>query len=128
MKTIKKTKKTIETSLEANLMKEPMSALFFLKLIEIDCDFFWQELKTQAKSLNDFVYFQISLFDFFCGLCPLDFVFFVFLIRKNKLWGIQTNYNQFLSPKICFFLIKNKKKTKSRGHKPQKKSNKLIWK
>ena len=38
MKTIKK-KKTIETSLEANLMKEPMSALFFLKLIEIDCDF-----------------------------------------------------------------------------------------
>ena len=35
----KNTKKTIETSLEANLMKEPMSALFFLKLIEIDCDF-----------------------------------------------------------------------------------------
>ena len=36
----KKTKKTIETSLEANLMKEPMSALFFLQLIEIDCIFF----------------------------------------------------------------------------------------
>ena len=29
-------KKTIETSLEANLMKEPMSALFFLTLIEVD--------------------------------------------------------------------------------------------
>ena len=54
MKTIKKTKKTIETRLEANLMNEPMSALFFLKLIEIDCDFFWPELKTQAKSLNVF--------------------------------------------------------------------------
>ena len=57
MKTIKK-QKTIETSLEANLMKEPMSALFFLKLIEIDCDFFWPELKTQAKSLNDFFIFK----------------------------------------------------------------------
>jgi hypothetical protein len=40
MKTIKKQKKkTIETSLEANLMKEPMSALFFLQLIEVDCVF-----------------------------------------------------------------------------------------
>ena len=37
MKTIKK---AIETSLEANLMNEPMSALFFLKLSEVDCDFF----------------------------------------------------------------------------------------
>ena len=58
MKTIKKQKKkTIETSLEANLMKEPMSALFFLQLIEVDCDFFfWPELKTQAKSLFDFFF------------------------------------------------------------------------
>ena len=56
-------------------MKEPMSALLFLQLIEVDYDFFWPELKTQAKSLFDFFYFQISLFDFFCGLCPLDFVF-----------------------------------------------------
>ena len=39
----------------------------WLKLIV----FVWPELKTQAKSLFDF--FQISLFDFFCGLCPLDF-------------------------------------------------------
>ena len=39
-------------------MKEPMSALFFLKLIEIDCDFFRPELKTQAKSLNDFFIFK----------------------------------------------------------------------
>ena len=54
----KKTKKTIETSLEANLMKEPMSALFFLTLIEVDYSFFWPELKTQAKSLNDFFIFK----------------------------------------------------------------------
>ena len=47
MKTIKK---TIETSLEANLMKEPMSALFFLKLIEIDCIFFHQNLKHKQKA------------------------------------------------------------------------------
>ena len=57
-------------------MKEPMSALLFLQLIEVDCDFFKPELKTQAKSLFDFFYFQISLFDFVCGLRPLDFVFF----------------------------------------------------
>ena len=56
-------------------MKEPMLALFFLTLIEVNYCFFLPELKTQAKSLNDFFYFQISLFDFFCGLCPLDFVF-----------------------------------------------------
>ena len=68
-------------------MKEPMSALFFLKLIEIDCDFFWPELKTQAKSLNDFFYFQISLFDFFCGLCPLDFVFFCVSDQKKQIVG-----------------------------------------
>ena len=48
MKTIKN-KKTIETSLEANLMKEPMSALFF-KLIEIDCGFFDQNLKHKQKA------------------------------------------------------------------------------
>ena len=103
-------------------MNEPMSALFFLKLIEIDCDFVWPELQTQAKRLNDFFNFQISLFDFFCGLCPLDLVFsfFVFLIRKNKLWGTQTNYNQFLSPKICFF-IKNTKKNKIQGTQATKK-------
>ena len=53
----KKPKKTIETSLEANLMKEAMSALFFF---EVDWNwlwFFWPELKTQAKSLNDFFIF-----------------------------------------------------------------------
>ena len=122
MKTIKK-QKTIETSLEANLMKEPMSALFFLKLIEIDCDFFWPELKTQAKSLNDFFYFQISLFVFFVACVPWILFFFVFLIRKNKLWGTQTNYNQFLSPKIFFFFFKSKthKKKKNPGDTSHKK-------
>ena len=49
MKTIKN-KKTIETSLEANLMKEPMSALFFLTLIEIDYCFFDQNLKHKQKA------------------------------------------------------------------------------
>ena len=45
----KNKKKTIETSLEANLMKEPMSALFFLTLIEFDY-FFDQNLKHKQKS------------------------------------------------------------------------------
>ena len=31
-------------------MKEAMSALFFLKLIEIDCDFFDQNLKHKQKA------------------------------------------------------------------------------
>ena len=101
MKTLKK---TIETSLEANLMKEPMSALLFLQLIEVDRDFFDQNLKHKQKAYSIFFDFQISLFDFFCGLCPLDVVFFLcFWLIKNKLWGTQTNYNQFLSPKFCFF-------------------------
>ena len=39
MKTIKKQKTKKETSFEANLIKEPMSALFFLQLIEVDCVF-----------------------------------------------------------------------------------------
>ena len=42
-----KNKKTIDTSLEANLMKEPMSALFFF---EIDCGFFDQNLKHKQKA------------------------------------------------------------------------------
>ena len=40
-KTWKQFKQIIETSLEANLRKEPMSALLFLQLIEVDCDFFF---------------------------------------------------------------------------------------
>ena len=68
-------------------MKEPMSALFFLTLIGVDSWFFWPELKPQAKSLNDFFYFQISLFDFFCGLCPLDFVFFCVSDQKKQIVG-----------------------------------------
>ena len=119
MKTIKK---AIETSLEANLMNEPMSALFFLKLIEVDCDFFWPELKTHAKSLFDFFYFQISLFDFFCGLCPLDFVFFVLLIKKNTICGgHKPIIINFCPPTFVLFNQKHKRTTKSRGHKPQKK-------
>ena len=39
-------------------MKEPVSALFFLQLIEVDCDFFWPELKTLAKNLFDFFIFK----------------------------------------------------------------------
>ena len=68
-------------------MKEPMSALFFF---EVDWNwlyFFSPELKTQAKSLNDFFYFQISLFDFFCGCVPWILFFFVFLIRKKQIMG-----------------------------------------
>ena len=109
MKTIKKQKKkTIETSLEANLMKEPMSALFFLQLIEVDMWFFWPELKTQAKSLFDF--FSNKLIWFFLWLVSPGFCFFCFWSTKNKLWGTHTNYNQFRSPKICFLFIKNTKK------------------
>ena len=70
---------------------------------------FWPELKTQAKNLNDFFYFQISLFDFFCGLCPLDFVFCVF-DKKNKFWGTEIDYNWFVSPTICFFWSETQKK------------------
>ena len=35
----KKQKKTIETSLKANLMKEPMSALFFWRWLKLIIDF-----------------------------------------------------------------------------------------
>ena len=66
-------------------MNEPMSALFFLTLIEVDYWFFRPELKTQAKSLNDFFYFQISLFDFFVACVPWIFFFFcVFDLKKKK--------------------------------------------
>ena len=41
----KKTKKTIETSVEANLMKEPMSALFFWRWLKLIIVFFDQNLK-----------------------------------------------------------------------------------
>ena len=55
MKTLKK---TIETSLEANLMKEPMSALLFLQLIEVDRDFFDQNLKHKQKAYSIFLIFK----------------------------------------------------------------------
>ena len=90
-------------------MKEPMSALFFLTLIEVDYWFFWPELKTQAKSLNDFFYFQISLFDFFCGLCPLDFVFFVFLIKKTNFGGQKLIIIGLCPPQFVFSDQKHKK-------------------
>ena len=60
----------METSVEANLTKEPMSALIF---VAADCVFFDQNLKHKQKAYS--IFFQISLFDVFCGLCPLDFVF-----------------------------------------------------
>ena len=83
MKTIKK---TIETSLEANLMKEPMSALLFLQLIEVDCDFFDQNLKHKQKAYSIFFYFQISLLDFFLWLVSPGFCFFcVFDLKKQNL-------------------------------------------
>ena len=53
MKTIKK---IIETSLEANLRKEPMSALLFLQLIEVDCDFFDQNLKHKQQAYSIFLF------------------------------------------------------------------------
>ena len=120
----KNKKKTIETSLEANLMKEPMSALFFLTLIEVDYWFFWPELK-----LKRFFLFSNKLIWFFFVACvPWILFFFVFLIKKNKFWGTEIDYNWFVSPIICFFLIRNTKKNKIQGTQPQKKSNKLIWK
>ena len=107
-------KKTIETSLEANLMKEPMSALFFLTLIEVDYWFFWPELKTQAKRLNDFFfYFQISLFDFFCGLCPLDFVFFFCVFDKKTNFGGQKLIIIGLCPPQFVFSDQKHKKRKN---------------
>ena len=107
----KKNKKTIEISLEANLMKEPMSALFFLTLIGVDSWFFWPELKPQAKSLNDFFYFQISLFDFFCGLCPLDFVFFLcFWSEKTNCGGQKLIIIGLCPPQFVFSDQKHKKK------------------
>ena len=47
MKTIEKTKKTIETSLEANLTKEPMSALFFCSWLKLIVN---QNLKHKQKA------------------------------------------------------------------------------
>ena len=43
-------KKTIETSLEANLMKEPMSALFFWSWLKLIVIFFDQNLKHKQKA------------------------------------------------------------------------------
>ena len=78
-------------------------SLVFLKLIEVDCDFFFDQNLKHMQKAHSIFYFQISLFDFFLWLVSPGFCCsFVFLIKQNKRWGTQTNYNQFLSPIFCF--------------------------
>ena len=99
--------------------------------------FFWPELKTQAKSLFEFFYFQISLFDFFCGLCPLDFVFLVcFWFKKTKFGGQKLIIIGLCPPQFVFYWSKAQKKQNpgDTSHKKnqislfenKKKSNKLF--
>ena len=72
MKTKKKTEKNNRNQFGSKFDERTNVSLVFLQLIEVDCDFFDQNLKHKPKAYSIF-FFQISLFDFFCGLCPLDF-------------------------------------------------------
>ena len=99
-------------------MNEPMSALFFLKLIEIDCDFFWPELKTQANSLNVFFKFSNKLIWFFLWFVSPGFFFFVFLIRKKQIVG---DTNQLWSISVPHFFLSKTQKNKIQGAQATKK-------
>ena len=111
MKTIKKNKKNNRNQFGSKFDERTnVSLVFFWSWLKLIVIFFWPELKTQAKSLNDFFYFQISLFDFFCGLCPLDFFFVCFWSEKTNCGGHKPIIINFCPPKFVFFKSKTQKK------------------
>ena len=102
-----------------------MSALFFLTLIEVDYWFFWPELKTQAKSLNDFFYFQISLFDFFFFVACVPWILFffcAFLIKKTNFGGQKLIIIGLCPPQFVFFWSETQKKKQNPGDTNHKKN------
>ena len=70
------------------------SALFFLQLIEVDCSWLWFFDRNLKHKQKVYLFFPNKFNRFLLSLVSLDFVFCVF-DQKNRLWGTQTNYNQF---------------------------------
>ena len=87
---------------------------FFFKYIYI----FFLILWFYMNLLNDFFPSKTILF---VACVPWIFFLCVCFWSTKKMWGTQTNYNQFRSPKICFSFIKNTKKNKIQGTQATKK-------
>jgi hypothetical protein len=87
-----------------------------LQLIEVDCDFFWPELKTQAKSLFDF--FSNKLIWFFLWLVSPGFFFCVFDKQKTNFGGPKLIIIGLRPPQFVFCWPKTQKnKIQGTSHK-----------